>query len=178
MGKRRRLLHLRLDGSGTPGSADAAPEQSPLPIRRGPVFWRTYSGAATLRSPPVTGSLSIVSPEAMIAQPRSSIALVKKSPSRRSSPVATQVVPDWQMSAASEIGRPTGSTVSILRPLLSALRTVAWKIEIFDGSHATSTSLSVWYQTIESLPASPAATHGQNTRWPCGAAIVIASDHV
>ena len=35
-----------------------------------------------------------------------------------------------------------------------------------------------WYQTTETLPASPAATHGQNTRVLPGAVTVIGFDHV
>jgi hypothetical protein len=71
-------------------------EQSPLPISRGPDTCRTKSGSDVERAPPVIGSACVVSPVATSTQPRSSSALVKKSPSRRSSPVATQVVPFWQ----------------------------------------------------------------------------------
>src|SRR4051794_2371429 len=37
---------------------------------------------------------------------------------------------------------------------------------------------SVWYQTTETLPESPAATHGQKTRALPGCATVTGADHV
>src|SRR4051794_6065714 len=113
----------------------------------------------------------------MNAQPRESIELVKKSPRRRSWPVATHVVPPWQ-TLSSWIGRPTGSTVSIDGVPEAASLIDAARIETLDCWQSRSTSLSVWYQTTLTRPASPAAIHGQNARAPTGAATVIGGDHV
>src|SRR4051812_519583 len=109
---------------GNPKSA-CSPEQSPPPRSAGPAVCLTKSGRAIGRPIPVTGSGLVVSAVATITQPSSSTPLVKKSPSRRSSPVATHVVPFWQMLLSSEIGRPATLAVKILGELPSAPRTVA-----------------------------------------------------
>src|SRR5437588_7212762 len=72
-------------------------EQSPFPTSAGPELWRRIVGRLVGSGPPVTGSRRSVSPVAIITHPRESSWLVKKSPSRRSWPVAAQVVPPWQM---------------------------------------------------------------------------------
>src|SRR4051794_39344313 len=109
---------------GNPKSA-CSPEQSPPPRSAGPDVCLAKSGRAIGRPIPVTGSGLVVSAVATITQPRSSTPLVKKSPSRRSSPLATHVVPFWQMLLSSEIGRPATLAVKILGELPSAPRTVA-----------------------------------------------------
>ena len=86
--------------------------------------------------------------------------------------MATQVVPDWQMLPSFEIGRPTASAVKICGEFVSAPRTVALMMRRSAFWHARSARLLVSYQTTLTLPASPAATHGQKVRWPGGAAIV------
>src|ERR671931_700237 len=45
-------------------------------------------------------------------------------------------------------------------------------------SRSASSPGSVWYQTTETLPASPAATHGQRTRAAAGCATTTGDDHV
>src|SRR3954447_9931304 len=160
------------DEAGRPSDA-ASPEQSPPPRSDGPEFWCRNSGSAMLRGPPLTGSRLVVSPVPMITQPRSSTALVKKSPSRRSSPVATHVVPDWQMLPSFEIGEPFASAVKICGEFVSAPMTLALIARRAAFGHARSSSFCVWYQTTLTLPGSPAATHGQNVRCPAGAATVI-----
>src|SRR3954447_1893362 len=176
----RRLTHCPLTPSGLLAgkpSLAVAPLQSPPPRSAGPLFWCRKSGSAVSRSPPVIGSFCIVSPVPMITQPCSSTALVKKSPRRRSSPVATQVVPDWQMLLC-EIGRPTASAVVSDGDPVSAPVTVADRTEMSASWQARSTTLSVWYQTTLTLPLSPAVIHGQKTRLPAGAAIVCGVDQV
>src|SRR5438874_4457141 len=135
------------------------------------------SGSDVDRSPPVIGSGWVVSPVATSTQPRSSTALVKKSPRRRSSPVATQSVPFWQR-LLSAIGRPTTSAVCPLGELDDAPVIVSSITRSFAFSHARSTTLSVWYQTTLTLPASPATAHGQNARALAGAATVLGADQV
>src|SRR3954447_11194368 len=164
------------EDAGSPRFA-RVPEQSPPPISAGPELWRRKIGSEIARCCIVTGSGWVVSPEAMNAQPRESIELVKKSPSRRSWPVATHVVPPWQ-TPLSWIGRPTASTVSTLGDVVSAPRMLAAWIEMFDFAQSRSTSLSLWYQTTLIRPASPAATHGQKARAPAGAATLNGGDHV
>src|SRR3954470_14483532 len=181
MWKLRRLTQARalavvVEFCGSPSDA-CSPEQSPPPTSAGPEFWRRKIGSETARAWPVAGSGLVVSPEAMNAHPRASIELVKKSPSRRSWPVTTQVVPPWQTPLL-WIGRPTGSTIEIDGDPVSAPEIDAARIEMFDDSQSRSTSLSDWYQTIETLPASPAATHGQKARAPDGAAMVIGGAQV
>src|SRR5436190_17258465 len=80
------------------------------PVRLRPAFWCTKSGRLIGRGPPLSGSGWVVSPVPIITQPRSSSALVRKSPRRRSWPVATHVVPPWHTVLLTWIGRPTGST--------------------------------------------------------------------
>src|SRR3954453_12048257 len=109
---------------GNPKSA-CSPEQSPPPRRAGPEVCLTKSGSAIGRPIPVTGSGLVVSAVATMTQPRSSTPLVKKSPRRRSSPVATHVVPLWQMLLLSEIGRPATFAVKTCGDAVSAPRTVA-----------------------------------------------------
>src|SRR4051794_40012189 len=164
------------EDAGSPRSA-RVPEQSPPPISAGPEVWRRKIGSEIARGIIVTGSGCVVSPEAMNAQPRESIELVKKSPSRRSCPVTTHVVPPWQ-TPSSWIGRPAASTVCTLGESVSAPVIDADMIEIFARAQSRSTSLSLAYQTTLIRPASPAATHGQNARAPDGAATVYGGDHV
>src|SRR4051812_14777476 len=161
---------------GRPRAA-VSPEQSPPPTNAGPASCRMKIGNACWRGPPVAGSGFVVSPEAMNTQPRESTELVKKSPSRRSCPVAAHVVPPWQ-TPLSWIGRPTASTLSIVGEGVSALRIVDDMMRIFAAWQSRSTSLSLWYQTMLMLPASPAAIHGQKPRALGGAATVIGADHV
>src|SRR5438128_5308406 len=49
---------------------------------------------------------------------------------------------------------------------------------MFAGSQSGSISLSVWYQTIESFPASPATAHGHSTRAFGGLAMSTGADQV
>src|SRR3954447_1592769 len=92
------------DDGGSSGAC--SPEQSPPPRSAGPDVCEMNSGRAIGRPMFVSGSGLVVSAVAIITQPRSSTLLVKKSPRRRSSPVATHVVPLWQMFVLIEIGRP------------------------------------------------------------------------
>ena len=48
-----------------------------LAVRAGPPFWRRNTGRAVGNGPPVSGSISRVSPVAISTQPRASIAFVK-----------------------------------------------------------------------------------------------------
>src|SRR5256885_4898578 len=135
------------------------------------------SGSDVARSPPVIGSGCVVSPVATSTHPRSSTALVKKSPKRRSSPVATHVVPFWQM-LLSAIGRPTTSVVCAFGAVDDAPVIVDSMTLSFAFWQARSTTLSVWYQTTLTLPASPATAHGQNARALAGEATARGADHV
>ena len=74
--------------------------------------------------PCVFGSRCVVSPDAIITQPRESMEFVKKSPRRRSLPVATQSVPPWQTEFW-WIGRPDALTLAIEGLLVSAPSTRA-----------------------------------------------------
>src|SRR4051794_37449277 len=129
-----------------------------------------------LRGPLEIGSGLVVSPVATMTQPRSSIPLVKKSPRRRSSPVATHVVPFWQMLLSREIGRPAAFVEKTCGALPSAPSTVALITLRSAFSHARSARLLVSYQTTFALPGSPAMTHGHSTRWVGGAATTIGVD--
>src|SRR4051794_26676591 len=160
------------DEFGRPSEA-ASPEQSPPPRSDGPEFWCMNSGSAMLRGPPLTGSRLVVSPEPMITHPRPSIALVKKSPRRRSSPVATHVVPDWQMLPSFEIGEPFASAVKICGEFVSAPMTLALIACRSAFWHARSARLFVWYQTTLTLPLSPGVPHGQTGRGRAGGATVM-----
>src|SRR3954451_22112993 len=135
------------------------------------------SGSDVERAPPVIGSGCVVSPVATSTHPRSSTALVKKSPSRRSSPVATHVVPFWQMLLLA-IGRPTTSTVCVFGEPDDAPVMVDSLTLSFARWRARSPALSVWSQTLLPLPASPATAHGQNARAFAGAATVFGEDQV
>src|SRR3954447_6056212 len=126
------------------------PEQSPPPMSAGPESWRRMIGSEIARACPLTGSGFVVSPEAIIAHPRESMALVKKSPRRRSWPVATQVVPPWQTPLL-WMGPPAASTVETDGAAVSAPVIVAALIEMSDDSQSRSTSLLDWYQTIETF---------------------------
>src|SRR5689334_11566704 len=106
----------------------------------GPESWRRMIGSEIARGPLLAGSGFVVSPEAIITQPRESSALVKKSPSRRSWPVTTHVVPPWQ-TPLEWIGPPAASTVEIDGEPVSAPRIDASRIEMFDDSQSRSTSL-------------------------------------
>src|SRR4051812_28045513 len=109
---------------GRPSEAPS-PEQSPPPRSAGPDVCWMNSGRAIGRPMPVIGSAVVVSAVAIITQPRSSTPLVKKSPRRRSSPVATHVVPLWQMFVLSEIGRPDALVAKTLGAGVFAPWTVA-----------------------------------------------------
>src|SRR4051794_1041079 len=108
----------------------------------------------------------------MSTQPTEATLLVKKAPRRRSSPVATQGVPDWQMVELTLIGRPIGSTVSPFGVAGSASGSVAVLTEMSAFSQARSTTLFVSSQTPLPLPLCPAVIHGKKTRLPAGAAMV------
>src|SRR4051812_25948522 len=133
-------------------------------------------GSAIGRGPPLIGSGRVVSPEAISSQPLGSSAFVKKSPSGRSWPVATQVVPPWQTVLFWWIGPCEASTVSIdLLPV--AFETCVEKIRMLTVWQSGSASRSVSYQVTATRPGSPAATHGQMTRLFEPPAIVIGVDH-
>src|SRR3954452_23715128 len=154
------------------------PLQFPFPTSLGPEVWRSRIGSETGRGPPVIGSGCIVSPETISTHPRSSTALVKKSPSRRSSPVATHSVPFWHR-LLSAIGRPAASAFAdVLGVALAAPVSVTVWIRSFAGWQARSTTLSVSYQTTLSLPASPATAHGHSARTFDGDAIACGADQV
>src|SRR4051794_2350179 len=120
----------------------------------------------------------MVSPEAISTHPRSSTALVKKSPSRRSSPVATHSVPFWHR-LLSAIGRPAASAFAdaLGVALVAPVSVTVW-MRSFAGWQARSTTLSVSYHTTFSLPASPATAHGHSARAAAGDAIARGGDHV
>src|SRR3954447_5860259 len=152
--------------------------QLPFPTSLGPNVWRSRMGSEIGRGPPVIGSGCIVSPEAISTHPRSSTALVKKSPSRRSSPVATHSVPFWHR-LLSAIGRPAASAFAdVVGVALAAPVSVAVWIRSFAGWQARSTTLSVSYHTTLSLPASPPTAHGHSARAAAGDAIARGADHV
>src|SRR5205085_2401659 len=54
---------------------------------------------------------------------------------------------------------------------------MTWMCPVWQSRSGMPSCGSVWYQTTETLPASPAAIHGQSTRVP-GCATVIGADHV
>src|SRR3954465_13014767 len=129
-------------------------------------------GSEIWRAEPVTGSGLVVSPEAMNTQPRESIEFVKKSPRRRSCPVAAHVVPPWQ-TPLSWMGRPAASTVVTVGLSVSAAWTVADLMLILAALQSRAASLSLSYQTMLMFPASPATIHGQKARELAGAPTVI-----
>src|SRR3954465_14647992 len=129
-------------------------------------------GSEIWRACPVTGSGLVVSPEAMNTHPRESIEFVKKSPRRRSCPVAAHVVPPWQ-TPLSWIGRPAASTVVTAGLSVSAACTVADLMLILAELQSRSTSLSLSYQTMLMFPASPATIHGQKARRSAGGPTVL-----
>src|SRR4051812_8711361 len=69
-------------------------------------------------------------------------------------------------------------TLSIVGLAASALRMCASPIETSESSQSRSTTLFDWYQITEIFPASPAATHGQNTRPESVCATVMGADQV
>ena len=76
--------------------------------------------------------------------------------------------------------RPAASTTPTERPELVAFRrvaSIAWMCAGWQSRSASSPG-SVWYQTIETLPASPAITHGHTTRVFVALTIVAGADHV
>src|SRR4051794_39236023 len=74
--------------------------------------------------------------------------------------------------------RPLAFAVAIAGLGASALRMCASPIVTSESSQSRSTTLFDWYQTTETLPASPAAIHGQKTRPEFVCATVIGVDHV
>src|SRR6266852_992889 len=63
--------------------------------------------------------------------------------------------------------RPTASVVAMDRLVLDAFRIVAsstWMWPVWQSRSGRLSCASVWYQTTETLPASPAVTQGQRTR--------------
>src|SRR5438067_7511275 len=78
------------------------------------------------------------------------------------------------------MARPAASTMNFCGALLVALRTdasIAWTWAVWQSTSGRPSCGSVWYQMTETLPASPAAIHGQKTRVP-GWATVTGADHV
>src|SRR4051794_9981205 len=78
------------------------------------------------------------------------------------------------------IARPAASTIAFcgllpLAPVIEASMACTWPV--WQSRSGRPSCSSVWYQTTETLPGSPAATHGQNTRVP-GWATVAGADHV
>src|SRR3954467_6745985 len=71
--------------------------------------------------------------------------------------------------------RPTASTRCTVREELVAFWIVASMTRMCAcwQSRSATSPLCVWYQTTETLPASPAAIHGQKTRAFAGAATSI-----
>src|SRR2546423_22993 len=75
-------------------------------------------------------------------------------------------------------GRPSASTTDFCGVLLAALvsdASITWMWPGWQSRSGSPSCGSVWYQTIETLPASPAAIHGQNTRVP-GCATAAGAD--
>src|ERR1700686_4592258 len=148
---------------GTSG-AFAASAAHDCPVRLVPLVCWMNIGRATA---PV-GSV-VVSPVAIITQPFSSTALVKKSPRRRSCPVATHVVPDWHVPPV-WITAPTASVgpkkegEPLPMPKMLSSYSLTWPVRFWSGL----TMPSYWYQTTDALPGLPTATHGQNTDAPGG----------
>ena len=103
------------------------------------------SGTDTGSGAPVTGSVWVASPVAIITQPRWSTALVKKSPRRRSfEPFgsklsATQVVPPWHTELALT-GRSIAFVTVIWGCAVSAPNTCASYTKTSDFWQSTSTS--------------------------------------
>src|SRR4051795_8250885 len=74
--------------------------------------------------------------------------------------------------------RPLAFAVAIAGLGASALRMCASPIVMSESSQSRSATLFDWYQTTETLPASPAATHGQKTRPESLCATVTGADQV
>ena len=93
--------------------------------------------------------------------------------------MATHVVPPWQ-THPSCTKRPAASTVAPDGFLLAAFvseASITWMCPAWQSRSGIPSRVSVWYQTTETLPASPAAIHGHRTRVP-GCATVTGADHV
>src|SRR4051794_18969573 len=135
------------------------------------------SGRLTILGPPVTGSGIVVSLVPITTQPFWSTAFVKKSPTRRSTPVATQSVPAWH-TVPSWIGRPEAFTTLIEGLAVSAPVTCASYAYSLAGWQLMSATWSICHQTTDTRPLSPAVTHGHIARVPVGCVIVIGFDHV
>src|SRR5438552_13965041 len=76
--------------------------------------------------------------------------------------------------------RPAASTVDACGLALVAPRidaSIAWMCPVWQSRSGIPSWGSVWYQTTETLPESPAAIQGQNTRVP-GCATVTGADQV
>src|SRR6267154_375769 len=76
--------------------------------------------------------------------------------------------------------RPAASTAVACGLLPVALvidDSITWMCPVWQSRSGRPSCGSVWYQTTETLPASPAAIHGQSTRVP-GCATVTGADHV
>src|SRR5438552_4713675 len=76
--------------------------------------------------------------------------------------------------------RPAASTVVACGLLLVAAVTDAsmtWMWPVWQSRSGRPSCVSLWYQMTDTLPASPAAIHGQKTRVP-GCATVTGADHV
>src|SRR5438105_15623381 len=54
---------------------------------------------------------------------------------------------------------------------------MTWMCPVWQSRSGSPSCASVWYQTTETLPASPATSHGQSTR-VSGCATVSGADHV
>src|SRR5437660_4940969 len=77
-------------------------------------------------------------------------------------------------------GRPAASTIDFcgLLPLAPRIvASIAWMCPAWQSRSGSPSCASVWYQTTETLPASPATSHGQSTR-VSGCATVSGADHV
>src|SRR5437667_10070542 len=75
---------------------------------------------------------------------------------------------------------PAASTIHfcgfvVVAPVSEA--SIAWMWPVWQSRSGRLSCGSVWYQTTETLPASPAAIHGQKTRVP-GWATVTGADQV
>ena len=94
--------------------------------------------------------------------------------------MTTQVVPPWQTQPTCTT-RPAASTVHCcgflaLAPTIDA--SIACTCPVWQSRSGIPSCGSVWYQTTETLPASPAAIHGQKTRAFPGRATAAGADQV
>src|SRR2546423_8534643 len=77
--------------------------------------------------------------------------------------------------------RPAASTTDFCGDLAVAFvidASITWRCPVWQSRSGMPSCGSVWYQTTEILPPSPAAIHGQSTRALPGWATVIGADHV